>query len=58
MPTTEAEKYPVNEIMANCEKHLQVKPEILAGALYEETKTSFTMDEYRALIKNFLERRV
>lgn len=56
-PIKEAQ-YPVSEIMASCKKTLGVNPEVLAGALHGQSGDSFTISEYKALVKKFLERKV
>jgi hypothetical protein len=51
-------KYPLEDLISNCEALFKCKPEVVYGALHGNTKKEFTVDEIRGLIDKFLKRKV
>lgn len=49
--------YPLDEILANAPALFGVKAEVVAGALYENTKEELTVNEVRQAVSSFMKRR-
>ncbi|MBU5441210.1 hypothetical protein [Paenibacillus sp. MSJ-34] len=52
-----APAYPINELLAKAEVLFAVKPEVLAGAIYDRI-SEMTIDEAAKLIHEFMKRKV
>lgn len=50
--------YSLAELKANATAIFKVQPEVIDGALYNNTKQEFTVAELQALIDKFLKRKV
>lgn len=50
--------YPREELLANAEALFNVKPEVMAGALYGSDQEEFTVEEMIKLVDSFLKRRI
>ncbi|OPY64082.1 MAG: hypothetical protein A4E56_00136 [Pelotomaculum sp. PtaU1.Bin065] len=51
-------KYPRRELMVNAQAAFGVMPEVVAGALHGNNAEELTINEVKAAIKDFLERKV
>lgn len=56
--STAESKYPVEELSANAEALFNVRPEVLAGALYGNVQRDMTIDDAKKAIDQFLKRKV
>lgn len=56
--TSIEEKYPLKDLMENCEALTGYKREIAVGALFNCTETEITKTEFKDTIKKFLNRKV
>lgn len=51
-------KYSREELQANVEALFGVKKEVLVAAMSQDKRTEYSVDEAKALIKNFMKRKV
>lgn len=56
--TEEVQKYPISELIAQSKEIFGVNPEVVVGATYQGGTDEYSVDEVKALIKAFLERKV
>ena len=56
--TVEEEKYPLKDLIENCEALTGYKREIAVGALFDCVETEITTTEFKNIIKKFLNRKV
>jgi hypothetical protein len=53
-----AEKFPLEDLLQNCEVLFGCKPEVINGALHGNAQREFTIDEIKQLIDKFKKKRV
>lgn len=56
-PVEQEQAYPLEDILANAPALFGVKAEVVAGALYENTKEELTVNEVRQAVSSFMKRR-
>lgn len=56
--TVKEDKYPVKDLIENCEALTGYKKEVAVGALSVFKGTELTRTEFKATVKNFLNRKV
>lgn len=52
------DKYPLKDLIENCEALTGYKKEIAVGALFNCVETEISTTEFKNIIKNFLNRKV
>lgn len=55
---TQAPKYPLDELLANCEAIFGVKPEVVIGALHGENNAEYAIDDVKNKVNEFLKKKV
>lgn len=58
MKKNKASKYSRDELQAFSENLFSCKPEVIAGALFGNSETEFSIEEMTSCINNFLQRKV